>query len=101
MGVVPKDCTVKWNRYRILVEEVAQEDGGGYRIYYPTLGYAVYGVGDTLDETMNSLRDSKRLFEEMVRSNLAQFPEPSLEDLMEDASRARSASGCGKFAYAA
>lgn len=53
---------INWSRYRRVIENVPAEDGGGLRIFYPTFGYGVYGVGDTLDEALRCLDDSKRAY---------------------------------------
>lgn len=67
-----------------MVENVAAEDGGGYRIYFPTLGYAVYGVGDTLQEALESLAVSKHAYEEFLAVTPGYSPPaPKLEDVRE------------------
>lgn len=73
--------TVGWNLYRLVIETVATEDGGGFRIYYPTLGFAVYGSGDSLDESINSLKESQKCLEKfMVDTPDYKLPEPTHED---------------------
>jgi hypothetical protein len=89
-----------WAEYRLVIENVQPEDGGGYRIFYPTLGYAVYGVGDSIEESLRSLGESKRAFEEFLAANPAfELPRPALEDIR--CQLIREDHSNNNFAYAA
>jgi len=57
---------VNWKSYELVIENVSPEDGGGYRIFYPTWGYAVYGVGNTLPEAMDGLSESQSEMERFI-----------------------------------
>lgn len=95
--------TMIWNQYRMVAEAVLEEDGGGYRVFYPTLGYAVYGSGDTLDEAMSALVESQEAFEQFMEATPSyELPRPALEDL-EAARRLEQSGGVAShnFAYAA
>lgn len=71
-----------WMCYKPVFEDVPAEDGGGYRIFYPTLGYAVYGVGDSYSEVYSSFERSKRAFESYLATHPEyKLPEPTLDDL--------------------
>ena len=93
---------MNWTLYRHVIENVAKEDGGGYRIFFPTLGYSVYGVGDTLQETLESFEASKKAFEVFVADTAGyNIPGPGCEDLQATMSMAAEGASCNNFAYAA
>lgn len=91
---------VDWSMYQMKIENVASEDGGGFRIFMPTLGYAVVGVGDSLEEALTGFEHSKEAFEEFIqeRPNYS-IPSPTLEDLTNSA-KMNAQEDCN-FAYAA
>jgi predicted RNase H-like HicB family nuclease len=95
---------MNWSEYRLRTEVVREEDGGGYRLYYPTLGYAVLGVGDTKKEALESLVESQHLFQEFLTEHKDYSPpSPSRDDKAEAMSRMESvhASCMDVFAFAA
>lgn len=87
-----------WSKYRLVIETVDEKDGGGYRAFFPTLGYSVYGSGDTLAAMMVDLEDSKRATEVfMAETPDYTLPAPTGEDLMSSSGQAAN----NNFAYAA
>lgn len=39
----------------------------GIRVHYPSIGFAAYGEGRTLNEAMQKLEDSRLVFEDFVK----------------------------------
>lgn len=53
---------MNFKAYRIRLEKMPNSEGGGFRIYYPTLGFSLYGIGDTISEALSSLSRSQESF---------------------------------------
>jgi len=91
--------SMRWSDYRLEIENVAAEDGGGFRIFYPTLGFAVYGVGDSITEALLGFEESKAAYLDFMAENPEYCPPcPTAQDLL--------SKECGEvtsedFAYAA
>lgn len=70
--------------YPTEIRRIADEDGGGYMATVPYLGsYAFVGDGDTPDEALRNLEDTKReLFEDYLRDGL-EIPEPPEDEDIE------------------
>lgn len=64
-------------QYTVVVEKIAEEDGGGYKAYIPILGkYAVVGDGNSIPKAIMDLNKSKKdHFEYCIKNNVA-IPEP-------------------------
>ena len=64
-------------RYKIELIPISEEDGGGWRAEIPELGrYAFVGDGDTIEEALRSLEETKRdYFEDWYKKGI-EIPEP-------------------------
>jgi len=72
---------VDWRKYRLVMESMTDSDGGGFRVYHPTLGFSVYGVGDTKSEAINSLITAREHYEEFIAGIPGyQVPAPTAAD---------------------
>lgn len=91
------DRIMDWSLFHLEIEEVAQEDGGGWRAYYPTLGYSVYGVGDTLDEVLESLESGKQTYVAYSIKHGIEFPCPTAFDIL----HTQDVGAFNNFAFAA
>jgi predicted HicB family RNase H-like nuclease len=67
--------------YVIEITKIPEEKGGGYMACLPQFGrMAAVGDGDTIDEAIDNLEESKRaLFEEYIKEGV-QIPEPESEE---------------------
>jgi hypothetical protein len=55
---------IDWDKYALVKENISAVNGGGFLYYYEEFGYAVYGAGDTVQETEQSLAESKSAYEQ-------------------------------------
>lgn len=74
--------TVDWYKYRLVIENVPAEDGGGFRAYFPTLGYAPLGSGETVEEALASLEEGKAAVLAFVEKYGDKLLPPSIDDLL-------------------
>lgn len=67
--------------YRIELLRIPEEKGGGYMACLPQFGrMAAVGDGETIEEALSSLEDSKRaLFEDYIEEGL-EIPQPDTEE---------------------
>ena len=73
---------MNWKLYRFCVESIALEDGGGFRAYYPTLGYGLVGHGEAAYEAVFKLVTGHQAYEESLAEFGLECPQPSPEDLV-------------------
>jgi predicted HicB family RNase H-like nuclease len=66
--------------YRIEIEPIAEEDGGGFAARIPELGrYTLVGDGQTIEEAVESLQEIKEImFQEWIEKGIP-IPEPETE----------------------
>jgi len=71
--------------YKIEIEPIPQDDGGGFAARLPELGrYTIVGDGETIEEAIQSLNEIKEI---MLREWLEQgitIPEPEKEQAIEE-----------------
>jgi len=71
--------------YKIEINPIPPEDGGGYMATIPQLGkWAFVGDGDTIPEALKSLEEVKRSYFEDYIKNGTPIPEPKVKDDLED-----------------
>lgn len=70
--------------YRLMIEELSPEDGGGLHAFFPTLGRGVaYGTSDSgaMSELFSSLDDGIRTYVAHMQRCGEPLPVPTAEDL--------------------
>jgi len=66
--------------YKIEIEPIPEEDGGGFMAYLPELGrYAVVGDGETIEEAIQSLNKIKEVMLKEWLEEGVSIPEPNQE----------------------
>lgn len=68
-------------RYPIEIQELSNDEGGGYFVCIPQLGSScVNGIGDTLEEALTCMISVKKdVFESLLENNI-EIPEPEIDD---------------------
>ena len=71
--------------YKIEIEPIPEEDGGGFAAYFPELGkYTLAGGGETIEEALQSLNEIKKImFKEWLEQGVS-IPEPEKEQDIEE-----------------
>ncbi len=71
--------------YKIEIEQIPEEDGGGFAARLPELGkYALVGDGETIEEALNSLNEIKEImFREWLEEGVS-IPEPERDRAIDE-----------------
>ncbi len=72
-------------KYRVVVEPIPEEEGGGFEAYVPTLGRGTcVGVGDTVEEAVQSVNECKHSLFMLWMEKGYPIPEPDSESSVTD-----------------
>lgn len=67
--------------YKITLEKISEDDGGGYSASIPNLGkYAFHGEGETVEDALNNLEEVKEFLFASYLENGTNIPEPATEE---------------------
>lgn len=65
--------------YKILVEPIKEEEGGGYLARIPQFGMSITGDGETEEEAINMLKEYKKIAFNRFLNEGKRIPEPKDE----------------------
>ena len=70
--------------YKILIEPIKEEEGGGFLARLPQFGMSITGDGETAEEAIEMLEEYKKIAFERFFSEGKQIPEPEDELSLDD-----------------
>ena len=68
-----------WDGYNVAIQQLSEDDGGGYLATFIELGRMITGLGETREEAMEDLQSSLPALEASFEENEEVFPKPQIK----------------------